>query len=570
MGKRIIFLLILSLLILFIYPFAQRGFKVLVTTSEGASIPLYNQYRALVIGVSDYLYWPRLPNAVKDAQEVASALRELGFSTKVLENPSSEEIKKSLNSLVSQESGTEDGVLLYFAGHGDTVRLADGTELGYIVPKDCPLRSKDLNGFLSKSISMENIQTYSLLLKSKHLLAVFDSCFSGSIFALGRAAPEDISHKTTQPVRQYITAGSADETVPDESIFKDCFLEALTGDADANEDGYITGSELGIYLESKVVNYSRSAQHPQYGKIRNLKLDKGDFVFVLEKAKPAEEKIQLPPKPPETAGLDLTSIKKAEEERARIEEQWKAWQGKMRSDFNELEKMERSTGLGSEQKKALWQKYLDTYNADNPFSSEDEQLRQRARQRINELSEIEVKVQARVSFRAYGQSLSDSEVGAMLKRYNFFSTQYDWNKEFCNPSGDFSNSYESRVINGDKVVLDHATGLIWHQSGAEGYMTYSKAKQWVEDLNRRGYAGFYDWRLPTLEEGASLLEKTKMNGDLYIDPKFSVNQRWIWTSDAVTDYSSRVWVVDFIVGIVFRSNVDHYSGLCVRPVRSGQ
>jgi len=33
-----------------------------------------------------------------------------------------------------------------------------------------------------------------------------------------------------------------------------------------------------------VVNYSRNAQHPQYGKIRNPNLDKGDFIFVLPKA----------------------------------------------------------------------------------------------------------------------------------------------------------------------------------------------------------------------------------------------------------------------------------------------
>ena len=325
MSKRIFLLfLVLSILILCLYPFDQRGFKVLVKTSEGSSIPLYKQYRALVIGVSDYLYWPRLPNAVKDAQEVASALRELGFSTKVLENPASEEIKRALNKLVSQESNADDGVLIYFAGHGDTVRLADGTDLGYIVPKDCPLRSKDLNDFLANAISMDNIQTYSLLLKAKHLLAVFDSCFSGSIFALSRETPADITHKTAQPVRQYITAGGTDESVPDKSIFKDCFLEGIRGEADANRDGDITGSELGIYLESKVVNYTRSAQHPQYGKIRNLKLDKGDFVFVLGKAKPVETKVQIPPKPAGTAilGKGTLELRLPEDTRVYLDEKY--------------------------------------------------------------------------------------------------------------------------------------------------------------------------------------------------------------------------------------------------------
>ena len=34
-------------------------------------------------------------------------------------------------------------------------------------------------------------------------------------------------------------------------------------------------------MQDNVVNYSYENQHPQYGKIRNAYLDKGDFVFVL-------------------------------------------------------------------------------------------------------------------------------------------------------------------------------------------------------------------------------------------------------------------------------------------------
>ena len=44
----------------------------------------------------------------------------------------------------------------------------------------------------------------------------------------------------------------------------------------------MTGTELGESLQSKVVNYTKGAQHPQYGKIRNPILDEGDFVFLLD------------------------------------------------------------------------------------------------------------------------------------------------------------------------------------------------------------------------------------------------------------------------------------------------
>jgi hypothetical protein len=84
------------------------------------------------------------------------------------------------------------------------------------------------------------------------------------------------------PVREFITAGREDEKVPDKSMFKTCFIQAIQNRfADRNEDGYVTGEELGSYLQEKVVNYTKRAQHPQFGKINNPNLDKGDFVFIF-------------------------------------------------------------------------------------------------------------------------------------------------------------------------------------------------------------------------------------------------------------------------------------------------
>jgi hypothetical protein len=131
---------------------------------------------------------------------------------------------------------------------------------------------------------MREIELSALKIKAKHVLMVFDSCFSGSLFNLVRSyQPQTISEKSGLSVRQFITSGSENEEVPDNSIFKRCFLVGLDGDADLTGDGYVTGSELGMYLSEKVVNYTHSSQHPQYGKINNPNLDRGDFVFVPER-----------------------------------------------------------------------------------------------------------------------------------------------------------------------------------------------------------------------------------------------------------------------------------------------
>ena len=129
-----------------------------------------------------------------------------------------------------------------------------------------------------------------------------------------------------------------------------------------------------------------------------------------------------------------------------------------------------------------------------------------------------------------------------------------------------NHSYGLKVINDDKVVIDHATGLMWHQNGSDNYMKWNVAKQWVRGLNGGEYVGYSDWRLPTVEEAASLLELGEKDGGLYIDSVFSNKQEWIWTGD---EYGQEgAWGVNLGGGLVFWVNFD--SEFYVRPVRSSK
>ena len=264
----------------------QRGMKPVQVTVEGTTTTLYKQSHALVIGVSAYnMGLPPLPGVAGDINRIQSALESNGFDvTKVL-NPDAAGLQRAFNTFISQYGqGNDNRLLIYFAGHGYTEKMPYGEDIGYICPMDAPNPLKDPGNFQAKAMPMGQIEIYAKQIKSKHALFLFDACFSGSIFSTSRAIPEIISYKTTQPVRQFITSGSAEETVPDKSIFQSQFIRALNGEADANKDGFITGTELGDFLQSTVVNYSYGSQHPQYGKIRNPNLDKGDFVFVINTA----------------------------------------------------------------------------------------------------------------------------------------------------------------------------------------------------------------------------------------------------------------------------------------------
>jgi formylglycine-generating enzyme required for sulfatase activity len=297
--KRFIALLLITL----IFPaiaLASRGIGVVpFNDKSGKQVGLYKESHALVIGVSDYTAgWPDLPGVKKDVRLVKEALENAGFNVVVKQDLDRRGLEDAFNDFINQYGHNPDARLLfYFAGHGHTMKLAYGGDMGYIIPTNAPNPNRDEKGFLAKAMDMEMIEVYAKRIQSKHAMFLFDSCFSGSIFALTRAVPENINYKTSKPVRQFITAGSAEEKVPDESIFRSQFIAALQGEGDTDKDGYVTGVELGEFLQNKVINYSHGSQHPQYGKIQNPHLDKGDFVFPLKTASltPESSSILTPP-----------------------------------------------------------------------------------------------------------------------------------------------------------------------------------------------------------------------------------------------------------------------------------
>ncbi|MFH0801381.1 MAG: caspase family protein [bacterium] len=289
-------------------PGGSRSVLIRVKGEDGApkEVQLYKGSYALLIGVSNYTAgWPKLPGVLQDIEDVEKTLKSQGFEITVLKDPDSVHLVSGIKDFINRYGlEQENRLLIYFAGHGHTEKLAYGDEMGYIVPSDAPNPNVDKKGFKAKALDMQQFESFARIIESKHALFVFDSCFSGSLFAITRAIPEAISYKTSRPVRQFMTSGSADEAVPDKSVFKSQFIEGIGGEADSDKDGFVTGTELGNFLESRVVNYSNGCQHPQYGKIREQNLDKGDFVFQPGGKTPGEGKEQ--PRPPVTPEISAT------------------------------------------------------------------------------------------------------------------------------------------------------------------------------------------------------------------------------------------------------------------------
>lgn len=262
----------------------DRGISLKIKTPEGKTIDLYNGAYALVIGNGKYYNgWDPLTGAVDDSKEVARVLEKYGFDVTLKTDLTKEAFGQAFSEFSIKYGRNKDSQLLfYYAGHGYTEKMANGEDLGYIVMVDTPLPQKDPIGFNNKAVDMQTILTQAKIIQARHVLFMFDSCFSGSLLSMrDTVIPKSISDSVKYPVRQFITAGRAKEPVPDHSYFKQAFIDLLSGSVpEPIPDGYITGEELGLYLKNKVPEYNPT-QHPQYGKINDPTLNKGDFVFAF-------------------------------------------------------------------------------------------------------------------------------------------------------------------------------------------------------------------------------------------------------------------------------------------------
>jgi len=166
---------------------------------------------------------------------------------------------------------------------------------------------------------------------------------------------------------------------------------------------------------------------------------------------------------------------------------------------------------------------------------------------------------ARIRLRSEPHILSEAKAKAMLRTRGLYDR--DWN-----PQGQgIANVF---VDGGDGTVSDRATGLMWQQRGSFQLLSLTNALVYVNGLNARRFAGYADWRLPTLEEASSLLEREALNDIMHISSIFDWTQRWIWTADG-KEGSAAMWYILFDGGYVnwYGNSGQNYVRACrsIRP-----
>ncbi|MCI5131903.1 MAG: DUF1566 domain-containing protein [Candidatus Electrothrix sp. EH2] len=135
--------------------------------------------------------------------------------------------------------------------------------------------------------------------------------------------------------------------------------------------------------------------------------------------------------------------------------------------------------------------------------------------------------------------LVEKETEQMIRACNFTDQKR-------NPHGLFKNYL---LDNGnDLTVTDAVTGLMWQRGGLD-IMSHRMLGKEIEKINKQGFAGHKDWRMPTLPEAMSLVEQELNSKKLYLHPAFSADQPFIMVD--TTRRPGGQWFIDYKQGSAY-------------------
>jgi Caspase domain len=274
-------LLILGLPMLVVSPSVlaeqpQRG--VTVVPAAAGSVPIAGDYWALIIGIDQYRYAPKLESAVRDAKGIRDVLTaRYGFKKEhIIElydaQATGPKIQNALYRL-GRDVDKDDSVLIYYAGHG---QYDEDGKLGWWVPVEG--EPKEPGTFITNA----SIRDYINGMKARHVYLVADSCFSGTLFGTRALPPINdqwYARLYQKPSRWGLTSGGkepvADQGKNGHSIFA-YYLISLLQD---NTDPYLVPSQIHTKLAPLVAN--NAEQTPQSEPLRGAGDEGGQFVFRL-------------------------------------------------------------------------------------------------------------------------------------------------------------------------------------------------------------------------------------------------------------------------------------------------
>jgi hypothetical protein len=129
------------------------------------------------------------------------------------------------------------------------------------------------------------------------------------------------------------------------------------------------------------------------------------------------------------------------------------------------------------------------------------------------------------------------------------------------------------VDNVDGTVLDRNSGLMWLKNAyySKRILSWEGSEKYIQDMNNEKLPnfGYKNWRVPTIHDFETLIDKTAFYPALPEGHPFeNVQNNFYWTSSKGTDITDFIWIVDIASGNRIFDYVSHCNYRYLWPVRS--
>ncbi len=230
------------------------------------------KYYALVIAINNYSdeEIKDLKMPISDAEMFSSLLTSRytfdSSNVKTLRDATLSQIVGALD-YYTEVIRPSDNLLIFFSGRG---KWDDVSATGYWLPSDASMNNK------LKWLSNGTISDYLREIKSRHTLLIIDADYAGSIFKTRSAFSNpqfDLNTLYELPSRKAMTSVTLTD-LPEQNTLVFYMIDRLRD----NSLKYISSEQLFNSLRIAVINNSNTV--PQYGEIRNVGNEGGDFIFI--------------------------------------------------------------------------------------------------------------------------------------------------------------------------------------------------------------------------------------------------------------------------------------------------
>jgi WD40 repeat protein len=243
----------------------------------------------LAIGINNYRRGWKLDFARGDAEGIIASFkdyrgnlfRDVKTCLVADEKANKKGILGGLAWLEGQKMQPKDLAVIFYAGHGYT----DDDGLFHMLG----VEMSDEEHLPQTAVNSDELKAHLLNLRGRVLL-ILDACHSAPVGAVlfgGRGATDalkrDLADEGAGVVVMVAAQGpeeSKEDSTKKHGYFTLALIEGLSGKADYNRDGLIHLTELEMYAENRVKDWSRDRQHPALGKPATI------FSFPLAQPQP--------------------------------------------------------------------------------------------------------------------------------------------------------------------------------------------------------------------------------------------------------------------------------------------